>query len=136
MRYVCHIRCPHCSLRPGTLGILKVPRFKGNLGRILAQASACTRILVVVRGAVQGGAEEESIGFQVCSSGCSIDTSVLGLLGHLFITASAKPVLQTHIRACQIFKVKAGPRIPDLPSYLQASVFGRLDFCLQFLQML
>lgn len=47
-------------------------------------------------GAVQGGAEEESIGFHVCSSG-RIDITVLSLLRHLSITASAKPVLQTRI---------------------------------------
>lgn len=74
----------------------------------------------MARGATQGGAEEESIGFQVCGSGCSIDTAVLGLLGHLSITASAKPVLQTHIRACQIFKVKVGGRISDVPCSLQS----------------
>lgn len=72
-----HIRCLHRSLGPSVLGILKVRHFKGNVGRILAQASVYTRSLVV-RGAVQGGAEEGGIGFHVCSSGC-IDITVLGL---------------------------------------------------------
>lgn len=36
----------------------------------------------MVRGAMQGGAEEGGIGFHVCSGGC-IDTSVLGLSQHL-----------------------------------------------------
>lgn len=83
----------------------------------------------MARGATQGGAEEESIGFQVCSSGCSIDTAVLGLLGHLSITASAKPVLQTHIRACQIFKVKVGGRISGVPCFLQ-SIFWEVRLLL------
>lgn len=52
---------------------------------------------MVVCGAMQGGAEEESIEFHVRSRGCSIDSALLGLLEHFSITASAKPVLQTHI---------------------------------------
>lgn len=52
---------------------------------------------MVVCGAMQGGAEEESIEFHVRSPGCNIDTDVLGPLEHFSITASAKPVLQTHI---------------------------------------
>lgn len=66
----------------------------------------------MVRGAMQGGAEEESIGFHVCSSGC-IDTTFLGLLGHPCITASAKPVLQLHI-----FSISLG--FPDKQSKRKA----------------
>lgn len=51
---------------------------------------------LLVCGAMQGGEEEESLGFQVCSSE-RVDTTVLGLLRHRPITTSAKPVLQTHL---------------------------------------
>lgn len=49
-----------------------------------------------MRGVMQAGVEGASIGFQVCSSRC-IGIAVLGLLGHLSITACAKPVLQIHL---------------------------------------
>lgn len=56
-------------------------------------------------------------GFHVCGGECS-DTTVLGLLGHLFIRASAKTFTDTNLHyfpeACQMFKVRAGSRIPDL----------------------
>lgn len=90
----------------------------------------CTRIFVVACGAMQRGTEEESIEFHVRSHGCSIDTAVLGLLEHFSIPASAKPVLQTRIRVCQIFKVKAGPRIPACPAILQLSVLGPVGLLL------
>lgn len=71
------IRCRLRSLRPSLLGILKVGHFQGNVGRILAQASVSARSLVV-RGAVQGGAPEDGVGFHVCCTGW-IEITVLGL---------------------------------------------------------
>lgn len=92
-----HIRCPPCSLSPGALGSFKGLRFKGKVGRIPALALGCSRIPVRCVAQCRGGAEEESIGFRVCSRGCSFDDALQGLLGHLSIPRSAKPALQTHV---------------------------------------
>lgn len=74
------------------LDIIKAPHFQAEVGESLLRP---VRSLLVCD-AMQGGAEEESLGFQVCSREC-VDTTVLGLLRHLPITTSAKPVLQTHL---------------------------------------